>query len=434
MSIIITCAGSNVVNGVYDFNGNSFAKRNGSIFSPVIVYSAGRWTIGDINRNYYYLIESNDENSIIDNGVRTWVLQDGAAPLPKVSVLNHTNCTTVIISGSGESSVNGEYTLQIGSGGVAFYTKGNNLSIEYVNDNDGDGWVLYYDSGSEIIPLYTFYGSIVSEPPIGEWTATNQIPTIFPGSTNGEVSSSANCLVCGGGGAPGGVSIIILTDAGTAAVNGTYTSDNNGGSYFHSDGIHAIVPDPDTGQTWSIVNMVVSASAKYYSSTISVNEIPTSFTANFNDLGNGPAPIVTVGGGGASAPVMKILMKPVPVVVIANSTNYPQVNGIYYLVANPSNVYDSFFSKDGGDSYPRIIFNLQSFVNQYPPYFIKINSNDNEVYHGTGDYPQGWPEFADFGNASWYYTDGNNADITSSTSTVNKPHIYKIGNIAYVRT
>jgi hypothetical protein len=206
MSVIITCAGSNVVNGIYDFNGSSFGKRGGSIFSPTIVYSAGRWTIGDVNRNYYYLIESYNENSIIDNGVRTWVLEAGAAPLPKVSALNHTNCTTVIISGSGESSVNGEYALQIGPGGIVFYTKGSNFSIEYVSDINGDGWVLYYDSGSEITPLYTFYGGIASEPPLGEWADTNQIPTIFPGSTNGEVSSSANCLICGGGGDGGATS------------------------------------------------------------------------------------------------------------------------------------------------------------------------------------------------------------------------------------
>jgi hypothetical protein len=223
---------------------------------------------------------------------------------------------------------------------------------------------------------------------------------------------------------------IILTNAGTAAVNGTYTLDNNGGSYFHSNGIYAIVPDPDTGQTWSVVNMVENA--RYYSSTIPVNQTPTSFTTAVNTFGDGPAPTVALGGGGgASAPVMKIVKKTVEVIVIEGASLYPQINGIYYL-ANPGNGYDSFFSKDGGDSYPRIIFYFQAFDNGDYPYFIKINPGDS-IYYGTGDYPEGWPGVSDFNNVSWYFeASGNIADITSSSSTADRAYVYKTGNAVYV--
>ena len=124
---------------------------------------------------------------------------------------------------------------------------------------------------------------------------------------------------------------------------------------------------------------------------------------------------------------MKILMKTVQVVIIAND---PQVNGIYYLVANPDDRYNSFFSKDGGDSYPRIIYN--NSYNSDEPWLIQLNV-DNVIYSSGGNYVDDWP--VGFDNAIWYNaSNGNTANITSSTSTANRPHVYTNGNIRYGRT
>ena len=128
---------------------------------------------------------------------------------------------------------------------------------------------------------------------------------------------------------------------------------------------------------------------------------------------------------------MKIVKKTVQVIVIEGASTYPQlnINGIYYL-ANPGNGFDSFFSKDGGDSYPRITFDFVSYDNGSYPYFIKIGPND-VIYYGTGDYPEGWPGVGDFDNASWYH-DGDPADMTTSSSTADRAYVYKTGNAVYV--
>lgn len=126
---------------------------------------------------------------------------------------------------------------------------------------------------------------------------------------------------------------------------------------------------------------------------------------------------------------MKILMKTVQVVIITNSTDYPQVNGIYYL-ANPGNGFNSFFSKDGGNSYPRILYDSE-YQEEYP-YVIQV-APASVIYYGIDNNSAGWPEVSDIDNANWYNDgDGNPANINVSPSTADRAHVYKTGNTVYV--
>jgi hypothetical protein len=122
---------------------------------------------------------------------------------------------------------------------------------------------------------------------------------------------------------------------------------------------------------------------------------------------------------------MKIVKKTVQVVVIQSASSYPQVNGIYYL-ANPGNGYDSFFSKDGGDSYPRIIFNYTQYDQVGYDYIQIVINPGNVSYVGAVDYPEGWPGFDSFNNTSW------NDEIESYTDIADRAYIYKRGSTVYV--
>lgn len=470
--IYVACGGGSPgFNGIYE---RDDASADTSFYQTLnyakIVSTSTDWELTHIYGNpppiLYNL--SKTVNSSLPISTNSWTIINGASPAIQTYEFVTGNAQISIEITNANLDVSGTYTWSNsivvggGVGTVSGYYKGEGVDliaiywattmwkivnhagiILYYGDfpststtppvsnpyGDDDVWSFTGNEGSagnptSVVSVTCAGGGAVTPTP----TATVAItPTITPTVTPTPSSTP-------GGGAPGGVSIIILTGAGTAAVNGTYTFDNISEMYVHSDGIHAIAPDPDTGATWSVVD-TANDNARYYSSNILFNATPTSFTTAFNDLGNGPSPTVTFGGGGgASAPVMKILMKTVQVVVIAGSSLYPQLNGIYYLVANPSDVYNSFFSKTGGDSYPRIIFNVQAWDNGEDPYFIQINSDDN-IYYGVGSNPAGWPGFQDFNGATWYNnSDGNTANITTSTSTANRPHIYTNGNIRYGRT
>ena len=234
---------------------------------------------------------------------------------------------------------------------------------------------------------------------------------------------------------------IEITNA-SSAVNGTYTWSNSivvGGGvgtvsgYYKGSGADLIVIYWATNM-WKIVNsagtVLYNGDFQSTSTTPPVSNYSGTeeYWTGVGGLTEAPSSRVSVvGGGGASAPVMKILMKTVQVVIIAND---PQVNGIYYLVANPDDRYNSFFSKDGGDSYPRIIYN--NSYNSDEPWLIQLNV-DNVIYSSGGNYVDDWP--VGFDNAIWYNaSNGNTANITSSTSTANRPHVYTNGNIRYGRT
>lgn len=175
MSIIINCAGSVIVNGIYDYNAATltFYKRGqaNNIYSPVINYVSDRWIIQDIVDQYYYLIEANNENSILDNGFRTWVLSGGGEPpLPKATALNYTTCTTLVVSDSPETNANnGVYNLTYTEDPIPepFYVNSLNgtYTIEQMSLDEGQReWALL---GAGIVP----YGSITvpdGNPPIGE--------------------------------------------------------------------------------------------------------------------------------------------------------------------------------------------------------------------------------------------------------------------------
>jgi hypothetical protein len=365
----------------------------------------------------------------------------------------------IFVTCGGTNPANGFYTNHVLD---EFYNeKDPNYSISYSNGY----WNLYYGTVSPVV-YYRLPAASAAVDPTNDtsWQVVNGTsPTIksFNADSYNTIDSYSNYVF----------GTIVVAGADIANANGTYTRTESG-IWTHSNSLYRIaifassryaiyniatntaiyqcdsgsvnfhpVTIYDRDSLWYVLSGgggTTAPTSSYYNTTTicsgggAVTPTPTATVAITPAVT--PTPSSTPGGGGASAPVMKILMKSVPVVVIEYATSYPQVNGIYYLVANPSNVYDSFFSKDGGDSYPRIIFDFQTFDNGYPPYFIKINSNDNEVYRGTGEYPQGWPGVGDFGEANWYYANGNDADITSSTSTANRPHIYKTGNIGYGRT
>ena len=337
----------------------------------------------------------------------------------------------IFVTCGGTNPANGFYTNNVLD---EFYNeKNSNYYISY----SGGYWNLYYNSGSPVV-YYRLPAASAAVDPTNDtsWQVVNGTsPTIksFNADSYNTIDSYSNYVF----------GTIVVAGADIANANGTYTRTESE-IWTHSNSLYRIA-SYSSGR-YAIYNIATNT-AIYQCDSGSVNFHPVTIYDNFSSwyvLGGGggtTAPTssyyntttICSGGGGGTAPVMKILMKTVPVVVIEGATTYPQANGIYYL-ANPGNGYNSFFSKDGGDSYPRIIFNLQSFDNGDYPYFIQVNDNYN-VYSGTGDYPEGWPGFGDFDNASWYYADNNdNADITSSTSTVNRPHIYKTGNIGYGRT
>ena len=466
--IYVACGGSSTFNGIYegDENDTTFLKTD-AVASIFLRNITSTW---DLDHNYgdqvtlYRL--STSVNSSLPVSTNSWTTINGASPAIRTYEFVNGNAQISIEITNASSAVNGTYTWSNsivvggGVGTVSGYYKGSGADLivicwptnvwkilNYVGTilYGGDDLTSFANTppvsnynGTE--EYWTPYGDSI-ETPISRVfvncaggavtptpTATHAVtptPTVTPAVTPTPSSTP-------GGGAPGGVSIIILTGAGTAAVNGTYTFDNISGRYINSNGLYAIAPDPDTGATWSVVD-TADDDARYYSSIILVNATPTSFTTAFNAFGIDPAPTVTFGGGGgASAPVMKILMKTVQVVVIANSTLDPQINGIYYLVANPSDVYNSFFSKTGGDSYPRIIYSSSHNVDY--PYVIEATPG-SAIYYGAGNYSVGWPNFEDFDNATWYNdSNGYTANITTSTSTANRPHIYTNGNIRYGRT
>ena len=323
-----------------------------------------------------------------------------------------------------------------------FYT--NNILNEFYNEKNGFYFITYSNGfwnlsyqpeGSSAIVYYRLSAASDAIDPTNDtsWQVVNGTsPTIksFNADDINTVDSSSNYVF----------GTIVVTGADITATNGTYTRTESG-VWTHSNSLYRIA-SYSSGR-YAIYNIGTST-AIYQCDSGGVNFHPVTIYDNFSlwsliGGGGGTTPptssyynttTICSGGGGASATVMKILMKTVQVVVIANSAYDPKINGIYYL-ANPGNGYNSFFSKDGGDSYPRIIYD--DAYNSDDPYIIRL-TYDNTVYYGGGAYPQGWPGVGDFANANWYYdSSGSPADITSSTSTVNRPHVYKNGNIGYGR-
>ena len=209
-------------------------------------------------------------------------------------------------------------------------------------------WDLDHNSGDQVT-LYRLSTSVNSSLPVSTNGASPAIQTYEFVNGNAQIG-------------------IEITNA-SSAVNGTYTWSNSivvGGGvgtvsgYYKGSGADLIVIYWATNM-WKIVNsagtVLYNGDFQSTSTTPPVSNYSGTeeYWTGVGGLTEAPSSRVSVvGGGGASAPVMKILMKTVQVVIIAND---PQVNGIYYLVANPDDRYNSFFSKDGGDSYPRIIYN-----------------------------------------------------------------------------
>jgi|694.fasta_scaffold17291_8 hypothetical protein len=229
MSVIITCAGTTLVNRVYDYNGTSFISRNGISSSPYISYSVDRWIIQDNVDQYYYLIESNNANNIIDNGVRTWVtMGGGTSPVPKVSSLEYSTCNTLIVFGSSESGANnGVYLLAYTEDPTPrpFYVNTVNATytIEQISLDEGQrewallgaGEVVY---GSITVPDYT--------PPIGALIAGQGVGQGAGGSI--DFSSSCSFLECnseGGGETPSGSgSFFVYNNSGSFRLYRQYNS------------------------------------------------------------------------------------------------------------------------------------------------------------------------------------------------------------------
>lgn len=176
MSVIITCAGSTSVHGIYDYNGSQFIKRVGD--GKYIAYSTDRWIIQDAVDEYYYLIETNNENNIIDNGIRTWVVMGGGTlPLPKITYLNYTTCTTLVVAGSSETGANnGVYNLAYTEDPIPepFYVNSLNAAytIEQMSLDEGQAEWGLLGAGTVV------YGSITvpnGTPPVGNLTGGGSI-------------------------------------------------------------------------------------------------------------------------------------------------------------------------------------------------------------------------------------------------------------------
>jgi hypothetical protein len=439
----VSCAGDSRANGLYSLDTNTpgIYNQSGGTSKIEYDYANNRWELKVlINSTYTTLYRfQNAGASGADTNVISQINWEavGAAslPVPKTFDWSPAGIPTIRVSLASDIP-NGNYTWNPNityAPGHSVWSNG--LSGAFVSDSNSSYLIGRYSTDYFRIANAStaFYQAFESlEMPLNTlWYKLSPygasiVTTSLPGST------------------------ITLTGAGTAGVNGTYTwnshilvnystnSSTYSMGYLHSDGTYVIAVDGT--QTWSVLN--VANGSKYYSSAIPYSQIPTgSFTHDgFFDLGTQPAPSSSYssanlcsGGGGASAPVMKILMKTVPVVVITGSSLYPQINGIYYL-ANPGNGHNSFFSKDGGDSYPRIIYD-NSHDADYP-WVIKLNFYEI-IYYGGGNYAEDWPGFVGFNShdSVWYYeASGTTADITTSSSTVNRPHIYKRGNTGYGRT
>jgi hypothetical protein len=358
----------------------------------------------------------------------------------------------IFVDCGGTSAADGFYTDIFSE---AFTNEKNpNYYISY----SGGYWNLYYNSGSPVV-YYRLPAASAAVDPTNDtsWQVVNGTsPTIksFNADSYNTIDSYSNYVF----------GTIIVAGADIAATNGTYTRTESG-IWTHSNSLYRIAIF--ASGRYAIYNIATNT-AIYQCDSGSVNFHPVTIYDNFSSwglIGGGggttpptssyynttticsgggavtptptatvaitptvtPTPSSTPGGGGASAPVMKILMKSVPVVVIEGATTYPQANGIYYL-ANPGNGYNSFFTKNGGDSYPIIVFDYVQY-DQYNSQYVGIYGgpviNGGAFYVGDMDYPEGWPAFENFDNTSW------SSEISSYTSTDNRPHIYKGGNTGY---
>jgi hypothetical protein len=331
----------------------------------------------------------------------------------------------IFVDCGGASEANGFYTDIFSENFIN--DKNPNYSISYSNGY----WNLYYGTVSPVV-YYRLPAASAAVDPTNDtsWQVVNGTsPTIksFNADSYNTIDSYSNYVF----------GTIIVAGADIAATNGTYTRTESG-IWTHSNSLYRIAIF--ASGRYAIYNIATNT-AIYQCDSGNVNFHPVTIydrDSLWQVLGGGggtTAPtssyyntttICSGGGGGASAPVMKILMKTVSVVVIEGATTYPQANGIYYLV-NPGNGYNSFFTKNGGDSYPRIIFDY-TLYDQVGYDFIQIVINPGNVpYVGRIDYPEGCPGFNSFDNVSW------SSEISSYTSTDNRPHIYKTGNIGYGR-
>lgn len=211
MAVYMACAGSVLYNGIYDRVSSDLYYKRGSGGDTYITYGGSLWiAVNNIYGNAGYGLERpfsdvQDVNIISDTGWTNTGGLAGSLPLPKTYGFTHSLCGKIIISGSGEPSVNGEYILQSGVGGVPFYTKGSSFSLEY--DDSIDAWILYYSFVGEGTALYIFDNGVISEPPIGQWASANNMSSVFPGSSDGLLMSDlpGTCPDCGtGGGEIGG--------------------------------------------------------------------------------------------------------------------------------------------------------------------------------------------------------------------------------------
>jgi len=288
--IYVSCAGDSRANGLYDLlQAGTFTQMGGSS-TIEYNYQTSKWelivTIGGTPTVLYRLLSpgsGGDTNAI---SKYYWVRVGTAAlPVPKTFDFNPAGIPTIRVSLASDIP-NGNYTWNPNitySSGHSIWPNG--LSGAFVSDSDSsyiigkysfDTWRIANASTS----LYTsadYFGMPLDElwsklSPAGPSVVT----TSLPGST------------------------ITLSGAGTAGINGTYTwnshilvnystnSSTYSMGYLHSDGTYVIAVDGT--QTWSVLD--VANGSKYYSSTISYDQIPTgSFTHDgFFELGTQPAP------------------------------------------------------------------------------------------------------------------------------------------------
>jgi hypothetical protein len=328
----------------------------------------------------------------------------------------------IFVDCGGTSAADGFYTDIFSE--VFTNEKNPNYYISY----SGGYWNLYYNSGSPVV-YYRLPAASAAIDPTNDtsWEVVNGTsPTIksFNADSYNTIDSYSNYVF----------GTIIVAGADIAATNGTYTRTESG-IWTHSNSLYRIAIFACS--RYAIYNIATNT-AIYECNSGNVGFHPVTIYDNFSSwqvLGGGgtTAPTssyyntttICSGGGGGTAPVMKILMKTVPVVVIEGATTYPQANGIYYL-ANPGNGYNSFFTKNGGDSYPRIIFDYTQYDQVSYDYIQIVINPGNVSYAGAVEYPEGWPGFGNFDNVSW-----SSEEISSYTSTDNRPHIYKGGNTGY---
>ena len=315
--VYVSCAGDSRANGLYSLDTNTpgIYNQSGGTSKIEYNYANNRWELKVlINSTYTTLYRFQTAGgSGADTNVITkfyWARVGTAAlPVPKTFDWSPAGIPTIRVSLASDIP-NGNYTWDPNiSYPVSHSVWPYGLSGAYVSDSNSNiiigrsdpGATYWHIANASAVLYYTvgYLGMPVLNPWYRPNNSTTNINTSLPGST------------------------ITLSGAGTAGVNGTYTwsshilvnystnSSTYSMGYLHSDGTYVIAVDGT--QTWSVLD--VANGSKYYSSTISYDQIPTgSFTHDgFFELGTQPAPTASYssanlclvgtapGGGGVTA-------------------------------------------------------------------------------------------------------------------------------------